>query len=802
MARVRAAMTPGSPLRRRGLALLLLLALLAVVRPAGAQQQPSDLPAVERVIDGIAEEVRQGDLDRDGLQARRERLNVLALDLQARAAAARDEAAPLREQLGALGPPADAVGAPEAPAVTAERRNLERQVAEVDGRVKRAELLAARARSLGTQLAAIQLDLFRARLVERGASPLLPSTWRQAGAELGAAAVAVAAGIGQAVLRLGEPEGLRRGVLVLLVLGSLTGLAVWGHRTLLDAVLKAARRPAEGRPARLREAAAAAFSRLLLFLPIAVAARFLRDPVLTEGIVLSLLQALVRGLAIVCGMYVLAFSLFSPRAPGLRPVRMGEAEARRSARDFLLLGAVFALDQIVQAVGGDLGWTAPTYAALNLFTVLAASWLFNRIAKGADRLVPARPPAAPGPAEGIVGEDDADDAFARRLLHGLNGPRLVRAASLLAAFLIPAAALLGYFALSRFLLTRLIASWALGALVVLVFTGVRALGQSLPDRDEAPWWLTLPTAFALAALFLPLLAVIWGTDPGDLWGLALWLWAGFAVGGIRLAPGAIILAVLVFLAGLLLTRLLQAFLQVRVLRQTRLDQGARASITAGLGYLGVFLTLLAAIAAAGVDLSSLALVAGALSVGIGFGLQTVVNNFVSGLILLVERPFKAGDWIVVGGQNGYVRKVKVRATEIVTFDRATLTVPNAELVAQTVTNWTHRSTVGRFIVPIRASYGSDTAEVRKILLDVAHGHEMVLRRPEPHVLLMDFGENGLHFELRGFLRDINWLVFVQSDLRFAIDRRFRVAGIAMPLPQRQVYVHAEPEGKDDEGNDA
>ncbi|MEL6318149.1 MAG: mechanosensitive ion channel domain-containing protein, partial [Pseudomonadota bacterium] len=192
--------------------------------------------------------------------------------------------------------------------------------------------------------------------------------------------------------------------------------------------------------------------------------------------------------------------------------------------------------------------------------------------------------------------------------------------------------------------------------------------------------------------------------------------------------------------------------------------------------------------AAGLDLSNLAIIAGALSVGIGFGLQNIVNNFVSGVILLVERPIKIGDWIEVAGASGYVKKINVRSTEIETFERASVIVPNSELIAAAVTNWTHTSLSGRATVPVGVGYDSDVDEVARILREAAAAHPMVQRYPQPWANFASFGDSALEFELRCYVRDVNSRLSVESDLRGEILKRLRAAGVDIPFPQRVVTV--------------
>jgi len=263
---------------------------------------------------------------------------------------------------------------------------------------------------------------------------------------------------------------------------------------------------------------------------------------------------------------------------------------------------------------------------------------------------------------------------------------------------------------------------------------------------------------------------------------------GIPIGNVLLSPIDIVMAILVFIGILLATGVLRRWLAEKLRAGTRLDLGVRNAIVSGVGYGGVVLAIFVAIATVGLDLSNLALVAGALSVGVGFGLRTVVENFVAGLLLLVERPIKEGDWIVTGGYQGMVKRISVRSTEIETFDRASVIVPNAELVAQPVQNWTHKNRIARIIVPIGVAYGSDTEKVREILLTCAADHPQVQKYPEPAVLFQQFGESSLDFELRCFVKDTDFVMTCKSDLNWAIDKAFREQAIQIPFPQRDLHL--------------
>ena len=212
----------------------------------------------------------------------------------------------------------------------------------------------------------------------------------------------------------------------------------------------------------------------------------------------------------------------------------------------------------------------------------------------------------------------------------------------------------------------------------------------------------------------------------------------------------------------------------------------RNSIRTGASYTAIILALLVAFAAAGVNFGNIAIVAGALSVGIGFGLQSIVNNFVSGLILLAERPIKVGDWVSVTAGEGTVTKINVRATEIETFDRCSIIVPNSSLISDAVQNWTHGDLMGRAKVLVGVSYDADPQQVHDILVKCAQDHPRAMAYPLPSVLFKDFGASSLDFEVRVFINDVNWVAFVASELRFSIHKALKEAGIEIPFPQRDV----------------
>ena len=224
-----------------------------------------------------------------------------------------------------------------------------------------------------------------------------------------------------------------------------------------------------------------------------------------------------------------------------------------------------------------------------------------------------------------------------------------------------------------------------------------------------------------------------------------------------------------------------------ILSHVDIEDGIKHSLASGFGFVGFVIAGFLAIAVMGGDLSNVALVAGALSVGIGLGLQDIVNNFVSGIILLFERPIKVGDWVVINGEEGKIKQINIRSTEIETFNRASVIIPNATILSNSLTNLTHENNWMRFKIPVSVAYGSDTQKVKQILLECATSNKKVLRKPGPYVLFQNFGQSSLDFELRGYSSNIWEGWEIPSELRFEINRRFIEEGIEIPFTQMVIH---------------
>jgi potassium efflux system protein len=237
-------------------------------------------------------------------------------------------------------------------------------------------------------------------------------------------------------------------------------------------------------------------------------------------------------------------------------------------------------------------------------------------------------------------------------------------------------------------------------------------------------------------------------------------------------------------------RNLPGVLELLLLNRLPLDAGARYALHTLLRYAITAIGILVTFGALGLRWSSIQWLVAALSVGLGFGLQEIVANFICGLIILFERPFRVGDVVTIGDQTGKVTRIQIRATTVTDWDRRELIVPNKEFITGKLINWSLSDPITRVVVPVGVAYGSDTQATEKLLLKIARENLMVLSQPEPSALFLGFGDNSLNFELRVFVRGMENRIPVAHYLHVAIEREFRKAGINIAFPQRDIHLDA------------
>lgn len=478
-------------------------------------------------------------------------------------------------------------------------------------------------------------------------------------------------------------------------------------------------------------------------------------------------------------------AVFAPFDPHWRLVKLSNRGAHSIGWCLLAVATVNGLDFVLNRVSESMGSPVVVTVAKSFLASLIIGAIFISVSFGKPILARNGDPDAPG----------------RRWPHGMA--IILRVIGIALIF----AALAGYVGLARFIALQLVIT---SAVMVTMYLGI-LLGKAVSDQETFPDTIAgrflqrraklsgamldqagLVAGLAIYAFALitgiPLILLSWGFHIQDLESFAYRMFTEIKLGNISISLVGIFAGILFFVGGYFVTRWFQRWLDGNVMARGQVDLGVRNSVKTGIGYLGVAIAAVIGISAAGIDLSSLALVASALSVGIGFGLQNIVSNFVSGLILLVERPFKVGDWIVSGTSEGIVKRISVRATEIETFRKQSIIVPNSELINASVGNWTHRNRLARSEIPISVAYESDPQRVMDILLELVHAIPKVLRNPEPHVEFLRFGPSSLDFEMRFYLADLSDGMAIRNNLRIAILDRFRKEGIEIPYPQQQLHI--------------
>ena len=654
---------------------------------------------------------------------------------------------------------------------------------DADLRSARADLLQVD--DYVNRISAARREIFTKQTFARSTSLLSPFLWLAVLRELPGDAALFQRLLVDSVTRLTQRlSGVQLGgfLAVCLTLLAVAAPLRWMARRVI------AHDPNERTPGRLRKALAAIWTlAVLAALPLsalgivsyALDVFDISDPQL-QGVV----DALLDGLRLIALTYACAQALLAPKLEPWRIVRIGDDAARPLARLFLGVAIVWAVSRLIEAVAESVS----SYNMLVLTRAMAALVVSALTANVFRKL--ARLAQASGAAK--------------------DTGRPVRTFAWAYVVLVFACALTGYIAFATFLVDQ--ALRVLGAAAAL-FLADALLQESCERllRPESPVAQTLMAALglrrdgleqivvliqglarlAVVAAMLILAVGPFGMPSQDLLATMRTVYFGFSVGGVNLSISSLVAAIVVFFLILAATRASQTWLSDRYLPRTRLDAGVKNSIRTIFGYVGVVLALLFGGSRLGVDADRLAWIAGGLSVGIGFGLQGIANNFISGLILLWERGIRVGDWVVVGQDQGFVRRINARSTEIETFERATLIVPNLSLVTGSVKNWMHADRVARIVVAVNAAYESDPEVVRGLLIDAARAQDAVLSIPAPLALFTEFGDWSMRFQLICYVEDALLAERVRSELNFDIMARIRAANLPLPYPFPVGNVEAE-----------
>ena len=317
--------------------------------------------------------------------------------------------------------------------------------------------------------------------------------------------------------------------------------------------------------------------------------------------------------------------------------------------------------------------------------------------------------------------------------------------------------------------------------------GIKTYKMRKRFLSKVDFLMSLLITPVLVLFLIYMLLRLWGVPASFMiYGIKKFIF-GFKVGGINISLIAILTGLFVFLVSITLVRGFKKRLANNLLTRINMDEGIKHSLVSGVSFIGFIISAILAIVAMGVDLSNLAVIAGALSVGIGFGLQDVIKNLVSGIIILFERPFKVGDWVILGGEEGQIKQINIRSTELETWTKRSVIIPNATLISSSLVNLTHGDNWQRQSIFVGVSYDADVDKVTQLLLECARASKKVARSPAPIVLFKDFGASSLDFELRFHVANVRNDWSTNSDLRYAILKRFREENIEIAYPQLDIH---------------
>jgi potassium efflux system protein len=727
--------------------------------------------------------------DRTLADARRE-ITALEASIESHIRKLRPRLAIARSQAERMGAPPAPAQAPESAAIAQQRSALADNLAQLTSAMNASEAAFLRAENLAEQIREVRRRDFQDRVLQRAPSPLSPDLWRQVAED-------IPAGVGRLDVLAAEWRGapgrerFLTAVLGALALTTLLSLLAW------RGILRYRHWRQPEAPSEWRRVSSAGWVIALRALPSLAGASLVMLAVRHGGLLPGRLERLVEttlfAIMVVVAVHAVSKTVLAVNRSIWRLLPLADKAAWQLYRRIMALALVFGGDRIAAALGeaADMPFSL-SLAQSSISSVAYAALIIS--------ILLIRTPAEGGKA----GDSQTESSKAGG---GKIGRFYVRLPLWLVAVTILAAAALGYVALARFIAGQLIVISTILTIAYLFIVWASAFGQSLSDdstpagrwagerlmreprrREQVALPLTLLLQTGILVAAIPFVLLQWGFDWQDIREFFRAALFGFQLGPARISILTVIGAVLLFVSGYIGARVFQGWLDHQVLEPAGVEDSARHSIRTSIFYLGVALAALVAVSYAGLDISNIAIVAGALSVGIGFGLQSIVNNFVSGLILLAERPVKVGDWVIVGEDEGLVRRISVRSTEIETFDRSNVIVPNSMLITQKVKNWTLHNNTGRYRIKANVHFDSDPEQVRDIMLAAAKAHSGVLSAPAPFVYFEDFGEHALSFTLFVYLANVSQSHAVRTDLRAAILKGFRAAGIEMPYPQAGIHL--------------
>jgi len=743
----------------------LLLATVGFERKAWAEagEEPS-IEELKKSLDEIEAAVDSEDITAETLAGFRDKLNSATDILRKKIDWLEPRAKEAEDRLKELGP-APAKDAPaESAEIAGQRKELTDEFNDVDGELKQARVLTVKTDQLGDRVAQKRHALYANELFARSASILDPSFWTEVYRALSIELRSIEALVDAWSEHHTRPRWAGAALIIVVIIAIVIVLTRWWLPRLI------------GEPSNTRSAKA--WAALWVFIwfairtPLAGFAALLA--LTTFGLLTVRLEQIAQG--VVAGMAAAAFGhgvargLLAPEHPHRRLVQEDDETALCFYNHLLwasrALGVLIVLQVIHKTLFAPLVITVATNA---LFAATTAAFLVHLVLR-----------------LGTIKKNRGEALVAASWAHPLG---------LLMAVLIGIALVAGYAGVAAFISLRVIVAAAVFGALFLLLVITQTLFASINEQTPKgqmlaeslgidPRTLGLSGALLSALIRVILIATSflliigpWEVSTADLFDTVRNIPFGFKIGEIRVSFQAILAAILVLVLLLVLMRIIQRWLERELLPRTGLEPSLQLSIVTIFGYVGAITAIALALSGLGFDLQKIALIAGALSVGIGFGLQSIVSNFVSGLILLTERPIRVGDSIVVKGEEGWVRRVRVRATEIETFDRASVIIPNSEFITGVVKNWTRANRLGRIVVKVGVSYETDPDRVRDILTDIANAHPQIVQTPPPAAYLVAFGETQLEFELRCVVAEVEKGLSVRSELHYAIIQKFREAGI-------------------------